>query len=247
LQFMNIQSVSLSRSAAQERAVHSTVSLAGWGRVHVAGDTRLLNRPSVAVVGSRSASHEGRALAAAVASELVRRGLVVLSGLAAGIDKAAHEAAMLEGGRTIAVLGTSLDQAYPRHHAGLQDRIATEHRVVSPFESGTPTPGWHFPKRNRLMAHLARAMVLVEAGAASGTRHQVDECLSLGKPVFVHASLLEGATDWLTAAQRRGGVRSWRDAGSTAAAARARGARGGWGSVRRESSTSNLSENMVML
>jgi hypothetical protein len=60
------------------------------------------------------------------------------------------------------------------------------------------------------MAHLARAMVLVEAGAASGTRHQVDECLSLGRPVFVHASLLEVATDWLAAAQRRGGVRYWR-------------------------------------
>jgi DNA processing protein len=210
LQFMNIQSVSLSHSAVQERAVRSTVPLAGWGPVHLAGDTRLLDRPSIAVVGSRSASHEGRALAAAVASELVRRGLVVLSGLAAGIDKAAHEAAMLEGGRTIAVLGTSLDQAYPRHHAGLQERIATEHLVVSPFESGTPTARWHFPKRNRLMAHLARAMVLVEAGAASGTRHQADECLSLGRPVFVHASLLEVATDWLAAAQRRGGVRYWR-------------------------------------
>jgi len=207
---MNIQSVSLSRSAVQERAVRSTVSLAGWGPVHIAGHARLLDRTSIAVVGSRSASHEGRALAAAVASELVRQGLVVLSGLAAGIDKAAHEAAMREGGRTIAVLGTSLDQAYPRHHAGLQKRIATEHLVVSPFASGTPTSRWHFPKRNRLMAHLARAMVLVEAGAASGTRHQVDECLSLGKPVFVHASLLEAAIDWLDAAQRRGGVRSWR-------------------------------------
>jgi DNA processing protein len=144
-----------------------------------------------------------------VASELVRRGLVVLSGLAASIDATAHEAAMLEGGRTIAVIGTSLDEAYPRHHASLQERIAVEHLVVSPFESGTPAARWHFPKRNRLMARLARAMVLVEAGPTSGTRHQVEECLSLGRPVFVRAALLEVGIDWLATAQRRGEVRAW--------------------------------------
>jgi DNA processing protein len=192
--------------------IRATFSLPGWGTVHLAGDAALLHKPSIAVVGSRRASHEGRALAAEAASELVRRGLVVLSGLAAGIDKTAHEAAMREGGRTIAVLGTSLDQAYPRHHAGLQDRIATEHLVVSPFESGTPMAKWHFPKRNRLMARLARAMVLVEAGATSGTRHQVEECLSLGKPVFIHASLLQQGIEWLNAACLRQGVGEWRDA-----------------------------------
>ena len=207
---MNIQSA-LSHSRVQERALRSTVSLAGWGTLHLAGDASLLDRPSIAVVGSRRASHEGRALAAEIACELVRRGLVVLSGLAAGIDATAHEAAMLEGGRTIAVIGTSLDETYPRHHASLQGRIATEHLVVSPFESGTPMAPWHFPKRNRLMARLARAMVLVEAGATSGTRHQVTECLSLGKPVFVHASLLAAGIEWLAAAQRRGGVRAWRE------------------------------------
>jgi DNA processing protein len=118
---------------------------------------------------------------------------------------------MLEGGRTIAVIGTSLDEAYPRHHASLQERIAVEHLVVSPFESGTPMAPWHFPKRNRLMARLARAMVLVEAGATSGTRHQVTECLSLGRPVFVHASLLEAGIEWLNAAHARTGVGEWRD------------------------------------
>jgi len=214
---MNIQSVSLSRGSVEQGVPRFTVSLFGWGPVHLAGDTRLLDRPSIAVVGSRSASHEGRALAADVASELVRHGLVVLSGLAAGIDKAAHEAAMRAGGRTIAVLGTSLDQAYPRHHAGLQERIAMEHLVVSPFESGTPTARWHFPKRNRLMAHLARAMILVEAGATSGTRHQVEECVSLGKPVFIYESLLNAEIEWLHAAYARTGVDEWRDASELAA------------------------------
>jgi DNA processing protein len=209
---MNIQLVLASCDAVQPTSTRSKVSLPGWGTVHAEGDTSLLERPSIAVVGSRRASHEGRALAAEVASELVRRGLVVLSGLAAGIDKTAHEAAMREGGRTIAVLGTSLDQAYPRHHASLQQRIATEHLVVSPFESGTPTAKWHFPKRNRLMARLARAMVLVEAGATSGTRHQVEECISFGKPVFIHASLLKQEIEWLNTAYLRTGAGEWQSA-----------------------------------
>jgi DNA processing protein len=208
---MNMQSALSPSHAVEQQVVLSTVSLSGWGTLHTAGDVSLLARPSIAVVGSRRASHEGRALAAEVASELVRRGFVVLSGLAAGIDKTAHEAAMREGGRTIAVLGTSLDQAYPRHHAGMQERIAMEHLVVSPFESGTPTAKWHFPRRNRLMVRLARAMVLVEAGATSGTRHQVEECLSLGKPVFIRASLLKDGIEWLNAAYQRTGASEWRD------------------------------------
>ena len=216
---MNIQSVSLSRGPAHGQAIRSTVLLPGWGALQLAGDASLLHRPGIAVVGSRRASHQGRALAVEVACELVRRDLVVLSGLAAGIDATAHEAAMLEGGRTIAVIGTSLDEAYPRHHASLQERIAMEHLVVSPFESGTPMAPWHFPKRNRLMARLARGMVLIEACATSGTRHQVTECLSLGRPVFVHAALLEAGIEWLNGAQRRGGVRAWREPAEVAAMA----------------------------
>ncbi len=107
---MNIQSALPSRGSVQLDATRSTASLVGWGTLYVAGDTRLLDLPNIAVVGSRRASHEGRALAAGVACELVRRGLVVLSGLAAGIDATAHETAMLEGGRTIAVIGTSIHE-----------------------------------------------------------------------------------------------------------------------------------------
>jgi DNA processing protein len=199
-------------SSAPASHGESTFALPGWGPVHLAGDAKLFDEPSIAVVGSRRASQQGRALAADVAGELVRRGFTVLSGLAAGIDATAHEAAMHEGGRTIAVIGTSLDQVYPRHHAGLQDRIAAEHLVVSPFGAGTPMAKWHFPKRNRLMARLSKAMILVEAGPTSGTRHQVEECRSLGKPVFIHEALLRKPIDWLLGAYARDGVYERSDA-----------------------------------
>jgi DNA processing protein len=185
-----------------------TVTLPGVGRLHVAGDVRLLDGPGVAVVGSRRASFQGRALAADIAHELVRKGFVVISGLAAGIDATAHEAAMVAGGRTIAVLGTSLDQTYPRHHASLQERLAREHLVVSPFESGTPTARWHFPARNRVMARLATAMVLVEASETSGTRHQVQESVTLGRPVLVYEQLL-AHIEWLRRLYAKGHVVGW--------------------------------------
>ncbi len=207
---LNTQSVSDMHALPVPSLAPQTVTLSGIGRLHVAGDVRLLDLPGIAVVGSRRASYTGRALAADAACELVRKGFVVLSGLAAGIDATAHEAAMHAGGRTIAVLGTSLDRAYPRHHAGLQARIAQEHLVVSPFESWTPTARWHFPARNRVMARLARAMVLVEASETSGTRYQVQECVVLGRPVLVHEVLLEHRRiDWLTAMHRKGYVQSW--------------------------------------
>jgi DNA protecting protein DprA len=187
----------------------TTASLAGWGTVHIAGDATLLTRPSVAIIGSRRATHEGRAIAHTLATELATRGLTVVSGLAAGIDGVAHEAAMRAGGRTIAVIGTSLVEAYPREHAALQARIAREHLVVSPFDVGTPMARWHFPRRNRLMALVSRATILVEAGPTSGTRHQVEACVEHGRPVFVRASLLEAGIDWLERASARGSIRSW--------------------------------------
>ncbi len=190
----------------------STASVPGWGTVHIEGDATLLASPTVAIIGSRRATHEGRALASTIADALATRGVTVVSGLAAGIDGVAHEAAMHAGGRTIAVIGTSLDTAYPREHASLQARIAREHLVVSPFEAGTPTAPWHFPKRNRLMAHIAHATILIEASASSGTRHQVLACASLGRPVFVPSALLD-RLDWLNAPNVRRHVHAWREPG----------------------------------
>jgi DNA processing protein len=155
--------------------------------LHAAGDTTLLRQPSVAIVGSRTASKAGRGLAMQVAEELVGAGYIVLSGLAAGIDTAAHCAALAAGARTIALIGTDVQSAYPPENAWLQQRIYREHLLLSPFASGTPTRRGNFPLRNRVMARLAKATVVVEAGEHSGTVHQVRESIALGRPVLVHS------------------------------------------------------------
>lgn len=107
-----------------------------------------------------------------------------MSGLAAGIDEAAHRAAIAFGGRTIAMIGTPLERAYPPENARLQEEIYREHLLLSPFAAGTRTHPGHFPARNRAMARLAMATVVAEAHGNSGTVHQVRESLACGKPVF---------------------------------------------------------------
>jgi len=160
--------------------------------LYAAGDLKLLARACVAIVGSREASPAGRRMAWQLASELVAQGVVVVSGLAAGIDAAAHRGAMEMGGRTIAVIGTPLDRAYPKRHARLQETIHEQHLLLSPFAPGTGTSRGHFPARNRVMARLADATVVVEAGEKSGTLHQVREALAVGRPVLIAETLLRG-------------------------------------------------------
>jgi DNA processing protein len=123
----------------------------------------------VAVVGSRGASALGRTCAHALARDLAGAGVTVVSGLARGIDTAAHEGALAARGRTVAVLGSALDRLYPRENAGLAARIADGGgAVVSEFPLGTgPEPG-HFPRRNRVIAGWSRAVVVVEAASRSG-------------------------------------------------------------------------------
>lgn len=134
----------------------------------VAGDPSLAWRPSVALVGSRSPTPGGRALAARFAGCFVEAGLAVTSGLAAGIDAAAHQATLEAGGCTVAVIGTGPDRAYPDSHARLQARIAAEGVVLSEYLPGTAARPGHFPARNRLVAGLALATVVVEAAQRSG-------------------------------------------------------------------------------
>jgi DNA processing protein len=117
--------------------------------------------------------------------------VVVVSGLARGIDAAAHRAALDGGGRTIAVLGTSLDDVYPRDHARLQAEIGANHLLVSQFVPGTRTQRHHFPLRNRTMALIVHASVIVEAGESSGALSQGWEALRLGRPLFLMRSLVE--------------------------------------------------------
>lgn len=162
------------------------------GRLYVAGDYTLpLPRPRVAIVGSRKASQEGLGTANAIAKTLVKSGVTVVSGLAAGIDAEAHWTAIREGGRTVAVLGTPLDRVYPAQNAQLQETIMREHCAVSQFRPGQPIQRKNFVIRNRTMALIANASIIIEGAEDSGTRHQGWEALRLGRPLYLWHSLLK--------------------------------------------------------
>lgn len=163
-------------------------------KAYCVGDLSLLDRPGVAIVGARKASLAGRRRASQLARDLVRAGIVVISGLAEGIDHAAHTAAIEHDGRTIAVLGTPLDKVYPAKHAALQMDIARAHLLVSAFEWGQSTVPSNFPERNRIMARLARATVIIEASDTSGSLHQAAESMHVGHPVFISRTMAEDPT-----------------------------------------------------
>lgn len=160
--------------------------------LYLAGDQSLLRGTKrVAIVGSRSASEAGKKRAGQLARALAREGVVVVSGLAAGIDKAAHDGALRGGGRTIAVIGTPVDRAYPAANAALQESIYQRHLLVSQFAPGQRTFPSDFVKRNRTMALICHASVIVEAGETSGTLSQAREMTRLGRPLFFMQSLLD--------------------------------------------------------
>jgi DNA processing protein len=133
------------------------------------GDGRILLRPSVAVVGARAASRDGLAMARQLAGDLARAGVVVVSGLARGIDAAAHAGALEAGGTTIAVLGTGIDLVYPPGNRALHERIAAGGLLVTEFPPGSPPEAFHFPRRNRIISGLSKAVVVVEAREKSGS------------------------------------------------------------------------------
>ena len=176
------------------------------GILHVAGDVDLLRTsPKVAVVGSRQASPEGLANANRVAETLVGLDATVVSGLAQGIDTAAHKAALGAGGRTFAVIGTGLDVAYPRPNRPLQEHLMTNFAVVSQFRAGSPPARRNFPQRNRTMALLSDALVIVEASQKSGTVSQGWETLRLGRTLFLLERVVnDPALSWPTEMRRYG-------------------------------------------
>ncbi len=135
----------------------------------VEGDPALLARPQIAIVGSRAASAAGRETAFEFAARLAAHGFAITSGLAVGIDAAAHRGALAAGGVTIAVCGTGLDRVYPAEHRELASRIAATGALVSEFPTGTPPHAHNFPRRNRLMSGLARGVLVIEAAARSGS------------------------------------------------------------------------------
>lgn len=160
-------------------------------RVYYAGNLALLDRPSVSIVGTRDVSDDGAARARRVARELIAAGIVVVSGLAKGVDTAALTSAIESGGSVVAVIGTPLDKAYPAENARLQEQIYDEHLLLAPFRVGERTFKGNFPKRNRIMAAISDATVIVEASDTSGTLHQAAECGRLGRWLFIMKSILD--------------------------------------------------------
>lgn len=165
--------------------------------LYVKGDVSLLQRPGLAVVGARSATPQGEANAEAFASVLSRAGLVVVSGLALGIDAAAHRGGLAGAGRTVAVIGTGADRIYPARNGELARRIAAEGAIVSEFPLGTGPLTHNFPRRNRLIAGLARGVLVVEAAVKSGSLITARLAAECGREVFaipgsIHSPLARG-------------------------------------------------------
>jgi len=144
-----------------------------------------LGGPRVAVVGTRRPSPAGLGAARLIAGRLAERGAVIVSGLARGIDTAAHRAAIERGGRTIAVLGTPLEVFYPPENRELQLKIMREHLAVSQFPPGHATRPWDFLARDRTIALIADAVVIVEAGPAGGSAFTGRAALRLGRQVWI--------------------------------------------------------------
>jgi DNA processing protein len=152
--------------------------------LHVQGRIEWLQAPSLAVVGSRTPTPAGRENAHTFAQELSQSGLTIVSGLALGIDGAAHEGALAGRGSTIAVVATGLDDVYPRAHRALAARIAEQGLVVSEYALHTPALAGHFPARNRIIAGLSRGTLVVEAALRSGSLITARLATEAGREVF---------------------------------------------------------------
>ena len=165
--------------------------------LYAIGRTELLAGPAVAMVGSRNASVQGLANAASFGFALSEAGLTIVSGMALGIDAAAHEGGLRGVGSTIAVIGTGADRIYPRRNERLARRIAEEGCIVSEYSLGTPPVPANFPRRNRLISGLACAVLVVEAAAQSGSLITAHVAVEQGRDVFaipgsIHSPLAKG-------------------------------------------------------
>ena len=152
-----------------------------------------LSTQAVAIVGSRAASTYALSVAARLAADLAARGVTIVSGLARGVDSAAHRGALSAGGVTVAVLGSGLDVIYPHEHAPLARDIEKEGAVISEVAPGTPPQTWLFPLRNRIISGLSRAVVVIEAGEKSGSLITARSALEQGRDVLaVPGNVLSG-------------------------------------------------------
>lgn len=159
------------------------------------GNIDLLELPKVAVVGSRDSSKLGNQSVQKIIKELNNE-LIIVSGLARGIDTAAHMAALQNGGKTIAVIGTGLDVFYPKANKKLQSYIGKNHLVLSEYGSGEQPLKFHFPERNRIIAGLCRGVIVAEAKMRSGSLITCERAMEEGRDVFaIPGSILDGKSD----------------------------------------------------
>jgi DNA processing protein len=158
-----------------------------------AADPEVLARPAVAIVGARACSAYGAQVARMLGREFAAAGLVVVSGLARGVDGEAHRGALETNGLTVAVLGCGIDRDYPAAHADLARRIRDRGLIVSEYEPGVEPAPWRFPARNRIIAGLAAVTVIVEARERSGALITADFALEDGREVFAVPGEITGA------------------------------------------------------
>jgi DNA processing protein len=214
----------------QERVARAGVRIIVWGDpeyparlqeiasappiLYVRGSLEPGDDAAVAVVGARHATAYGEDVARELAAELTRRGLTIVSGLARGIDAAAHRGALEADGRTLAVMGSGLDQVYPSEHRGLAERVAGQGAVLTEFPLGTPPLQLNFPRRNRIISGLSLGVIVVEAGVHSGALITAHHALEQGREVFavpgrVHARYSEGCNRLIKAGAKL--VETWED------------------------------------
>lgn len=160
--------------------------------LYCSGDFTLLTHGiRASIVGSRDASPDGLKRARLVATELVKQGVIIVSGLAKGIDTVAHQTAIELGGKTIAVLGTPLSKPYPKENKELLDEIKRNHLAISQFPEDGPVYQSNFPLRNKTMALISDATFIIEANEKSGTQHQAWEAIRLNRVVYILPNVIE--------------------------------------------------------
>lgn len=172
---------------------HLKNSLEAPAILFIRGNADLMKYPAVSVVGTRQASDEGKGRARKLSLLLADMGFVITSGLAKGIDAAAHTGAIAAGGHTIAVIGTNLSESYPAENRSLQETIATDHLLISQFPFGCPTLPYNFPLRNQTMSGLSLATIIVEAGETSGALIQAKQCLRQKRKLFILKNLIDNS------------------------------------------------------
>ena len=173
--------------------------------IFIRGSLSAVDDRAVAVVGTRDATAEGVQAARQLAGDLARRGITVISGLAAGIDTAAHEGALDANGRTVAVFGTGIRRVYPGANKPLARRVADQGACVSQFLPAQTGERWTFPVRNIVTSGLSLGTIVIEAGSTSGARRQADEALRHGKRLYLLDRLVMGQ-DWARALTDQPGV-----------------------------------------